>query len=247
MEPFDTIVTSAIVGAASGFSLGLTGMGWGSISVPLLILLGFDHSAVIGTVLTSNVLASAAGGAVHWRNKNSDRHLIFLLTLSGVMLAILGALFSLSVKPRLVSIILSIYLLVGGIGVLLSRSYSVMEVRGKNSIRFFAAGAVPGFFEGAYGSGGPAGVLSLLLLRVHAHRAVGSWLPASLMIQLAPSILYLATFNFDWTIFLGLIGAGIPATIIGSRFTKKIPEKVLRFLIGLIIFLLGVRLLVRIV
>lgn len=246
MELFDTITTSALVGAASGLSLGLTGMGWGSISVPLLILFGFDQSTVVGTVLTSNIFASAAAGAVHWRNKNSDRRLIILLTVGGLIFAVLGAFFSLSLRPKLVTSILSIYLLVGGIAVLFSQMRTVPGVSRDGISRFVAAGAVPGFFEGAYGSGGPAGVLSLLLLRVHAHRAVGSWLPVSVMIQLAPSIIYLASFNFNLIVFLGLMGAGIPATIIGSRLTKKIPERTLRFIIGLMISLLGVRLLLRI-
>jgi uncharacterized membrane protein YfcA len=239
---FDTIFTAASIGLVAGFALGLTGMGWGSISVPLLILLGFEPSIVVGSVLPSNILTSTVAGVTHWRNNNSDKRSIILLTGGGVASAALGSVFSLNFKLELISTLLAIYLVVGGITIIISQNRPPERSKENGVIKFIAVGAIPGFFEGAYGSGGPAGILSLLLLRVKAHRAVGSWLPASAAIQIVPTTIYLAFLRFNWEIFLGLLVTGIPAAIVGSKMNMRIPERLLKCLIGVVIMFLGVRL-----
>lgn len=241
-------VLVSAVGLVAGLSLGMTGLGWGAISVPLLILMGFDPSTAVGTILLSNVLASSVGTFNHWRNHNSDPRLVLPVAVGGIAFGVAGAVFSLSVQPALLASVLSLYLTIGGLGVLKMTSHkSSSGDPPTNRAKFIAAGALPGFFEGAYGSGGPAGVLTLLLLKVQAHRAVGSWLPATVAVQTVPAIIYIATLNIDWLAFLSLLASGLPAVALGSHLSGKVSERVLRRIIGLAVLALGLRLFIRMI
>jgi len=238
----------AAVGAVAGLSLGLTGLGWGAISGPLLILLGVDPQTAVGTILTTNVLASLLGSINHWHNNRSDIRLALLLGLGGVVSGVLGAFVALSLDPMALASSLSIYLALGGSAVLVVNPprQSQYSLDARNKMKFVAAGALPGFFEGAHGSGGPAGVLTLLLLKVQAHRAVGSWLPATIIVQLLPALLYVVSSRVDWLAFMVLLAAGLPAVFIGSRLSGSLPDKILRRVIGLAVLILGLRLLIGI-
>jgi uncharacterized membrane protein YfcA len=247
VEPLLLYLFAAGIGAVAGLCLGLAGFGWGAVSVPLLILVGVEPSTAIGTVLVTNIVVSLGGSYNHWRNHRANLRLSLLLSLGGLISAVVGALISLGLEPALLTSSLSLYLTVGGVGVLAISSFGSISYRSAESGRakFLAAGAVPGFFEGAYGSGGAAGILTLILLKVQAHRAVGSWLPATVIVQLAPASLYIATLRIDWLTSLSLLLAGLPAVLLGSQLSGAVSERKLKAGIGVAVLLIGAYLLTR--
>ncbi|MEM4311483.1 MAG: sulfite exporter TauE/SafE family protein [Nitrososphaerales archaeon] len=238
-----------LVALLAGFLLGMVGFGWGSILVPTLILLNVEPTIAIGSVLLTNVILSFVGSLNHLHKGNPDSNIILPLILGGTIGSIGGAAFSLNIGSALLSLFLSSYLIIGGIIVVFGISkFNINGIKHKvdekRFSRFITAGSIPGFFEGAYGSGGPAGIITLLLLKVPVHRAVGSWLPTTIVLQLIPTILYLLNFKVDLQLTFSLLAGGLPAIFLGINFSGKVSPRILRTVISFIVISLGVRLLI---
>jgi len=229
-----------LVALLAGFSLGLVGFGWGSISLPLLILLGYDPISTIGSILVTNVLLSFVGSLNH--RKNSNFKIILPLILSGLLASLAGAFFTLNISVKILTLLLSSYLILGSLSLIFYKNSTNYNLKFN---KLLAAGAIPGFFEGAYGSGGPAGVITLLLFKVPVHRAVGSWLPATIALQLVPALIYIVNLKVNWDMVLTLLLGGFPAVIIGSFLSSKFTERKLKKIIALTVFILGLRLIFR--
>ena len=73
-------ILSLVVGVLSG----LFGVGGGFLMTPLLIFLGIPPAVAVGTE-APHVLASSISGAIaHWRRRNVDIKMGFILLLGGI-------------------------------------------------------------------------------------------------------------------------------------------------------------------
>jgi uncharacterized membrane protein YfcA len=78
------------VGAAVGFVSGLLGVGGGFLMTPLLIFLGIPPGIAVATSANQIIASSVSGFIAHWRRDAVDFKMAGMLSLGGVVGALLG-------------------------------------------------------------------------------------------------------------------------------------------------------------
>src|SRR5207247_10943021 len=84
----------AVAGILSGFVVGLTGMGGGALTTPMLIIFfRISPLAAVSSDLVASLVMKPIGGAVHWRRRTVRTDVVRWLALGSVPAAFAGALF----------------------------------------------------------------------------------------------------------------------------------------------------------
>lgn len=84
------ILTLLLLGGGVGFLSGLFGVGGGFLLTPLLIFLGVPSPVAVATGANQVVGASVSGVIAHWRRRNVDFKMGFVLVLGGMIGAFSG-------------------------------------------------------------------------------------------------------------------------------------------------------------
>ena len=90
-----------MIGAATGFGSGLTGVGGPALSVPMLVLFGFPALSAIGASQVIQIVAAVSGSAVHLAHGSVDLRLAALLTGFEVLGVVIGVRLAHAVDARL--------------------------------------------------------------------------------------------------------------------------------------------------
>jgi len=84
------ILVIVLIGMMVGGLSGLFGVGGGFLMTPLLIFLGIPPAVAVGTEAPHVLAASVSGVIVHWRKKNVDFKMGFILLAGGVLGSTIG-------------------------------------------------------------------------------------------------------------------------------------------------------------
>ena len=114
----------ALVGVAAVFLAGLLGIGGGIVMVPAMVLLfGFDQHVAQGTSLLVILPAALAGSYTHHRNGRLVLRDAVLLAAGGVIGAVLGSVFALSLEDVLLRRLFAVFLLLSALRMLLPKGF----------------------------------------------------------------------------------------------------------------------------
>lgn len=108
-----------VLGAATGFGSGLTGVGGPALAVPLLVLCGFPALTAIGASQVIQIVASISGSAAHLMHGVVDLRLAALLTLFEVLGVGLGVRLAHAVDARSLRRGVGLLCVAVGVGLLL--------------------------------------------------------------------------------------------------------------------------------
>ena len=112
------------IGVAAGFLAGLLGVGGGILMVPAMVLLfGFDQHVAQGTSLLVIIPAALSGSYAHHRNGRLVLRDAAFLAAGGVIGAVAGSLFALSIEDQLLRRLFAAFLLVAGLRILLPKGF----------------------------------------------------------------------------------------------------------------------------
>ena len=89
-----------MIGAATGFGSGLTGVGGPALAVPMLVLCGFPALGAIGASQVIQIVAAVSGSAAHLARSTVDLRLAALLTLFEVLGVVVGVRLAHAVNAR---------------------------------------------------------------------------------------------------------------------------------------------------
>lgn len=253
----------SLTGLLVGFLVGLTGMGGGALMTPILILFfGFSPTMAIGTDVTYAAATKVFGSWRHWKQGSVDIPLALWLAVGSVPSALLGVGIVNYVKQNYGDLIDGIlYRAVGGalmaVGVLLIVKV-VMHVDHKHrrenialsrrtKVLTVALGATAGLLIGltSVGSGTFLGVFLILFYPLATDRIVGTDVFHATILLLATSLAYVASGNVDLWMVSALLMGSVPGVLIGSQLTIRAPSRVLRAILGLVLFLSGLALFSR--
>lgn len=253
------IVRDGSLGFLVGILIGLTGIGGGAIIQPILIIvLGLTPISAVGTGLLFAMLTKIGGALTHIRMRNirPRRTLCFLC----------GSVPSVLIVPYAVNRLISQYgaaivnhylqcgmalvMLATAIFMLLQHLF-LMETleterqvycRGglfplRQKIMAIASGVVIGALIGATSVGGGVLIIPVMLwLNASIAEAVGSSLVISLLLSGLGSLVYLLEGQLQLLTVATLVLGSIPGVILGSRLTRRIPE---RILLAIVVFLVA--------
>jgi len=246
----------SVSGFAVGVLVGLTGVGGGSLMTPLLVLLfGVHPATAVGTDLLYASITKAGGTIVHGLNKTVDWSVVLRLAAgslpaSGLTLLALHV-YGAPPNATLISTVLGFALMLTAISVifrpwvskLASRLGEIGRVR--QTVLTVLTGVALGVLVTLSSVGaGALGVTALILLypKLPTARIVGSDIAHAVPLTLIAGLGHLWMGSVNVPMMVSLLVGSIPGIVIGSQFSVRVPDRVLRPILAATLLLVGGRL-----
>jgi len=225
--------------------VGMTGVGGGSLMTPLLILLfGIHPATAVGTDLFYAAATKSAGTLVHGLNRNIDWRIVGRLAAGSVPMTALTLLVLLrfGVQNDAVHGVIT-GVLSGALGATAAALIFRKEILAFYAVRVgelaprrtalltVLVGAVLGLLVSISSVGaGALGVTAVILLypRLPAAQIVGSDLAHAVPLTLLAGIGHWMLGSIDWHLLAALLAGSLPGIVIGSYFSVRVPDTILR-------------------
>jgi len=238
------------------------GMGYGTTLTPLLLLMGFQPLQIVPAVLFSEFITGSLAGLFHHRLGNVsfdfrrekrirerrlqalgyiprsfDAKVTYLLIVLGVLGALGAVFFSVNVPKQVVTTYIGVMIFCIGL-------YIIINVR-KNQVfrwrKFFFIAALSGFNKGVSGGGyGPLVTGGQVISGRDAKSSIGSTSLAEGLVCLAGFVTYLIMRKgIYWKLAFPLVIGAALSTPLAAITVKKMPERKLKMIIGVVTLFLG--------
>ncbi|MCA1189069.1 sulfite exporter TauE/SafE family protein [Saccharopolyspora sp. 6T] len=232
-----------LTGLLTGSLVGLTGMGGGALTMPLLtVVFGVPPLAAVSTDLVAGAVMKPVGAAVHLRRRTAHLPTVGLLCLGSLPCALLGSLLA----GRLGAGTGAVLKGVSAAAVLLAAVTLVVRMRldrGRPAsgaaprIRPVPAvllGAAAGFVVGTTSVGSGSIVIVCLLLdrAMSSARLVGTDLVQAVPLVLVAALGHLLHGQVDLGLVGSLLAGSLPGVLAGSLLSARIPDRPVRVLLG---------------
>jgi uncharacterized membrane protein YfcA len=263
-----------LAGLVVGFCVGVTGVGGGSLMTPILIsFLRVEPHIAIGTDLLYAAISKFCGSLVHAKKLNIVWPIVFWLGLGSIpaSLATTWALehFMGGAKEykKLLTIVLGGMLVLTGISIVFRQKIEAFfnrhqhdtagealtadehsQVVLKHKGWVVVMGMVLGFFVTLSSVGaGAFGIMALVLLfpKLPMIRIIGSDVAHAVLLTLVAGLGHLKAGNVDTHLLMLLLMGSIPAIIVGTLLSSRLPERAIRKVLGVTLILLGTNFIVN--
>jgi len=242
------------VGAIGGFFAGLLGFGGGVVMFPMLYyvppLLGLerlDAKTVAAVVMTQVFFSALVGGLAHRRSGRVHGRIALVAGIASALGSFLGGAASKWTSDRFL-------LLLFGIATLLVLAMMLLPAPGpeleKVSLEKVAVATLPlslcsfatGILIGFLGAGNFVFVpLLIYILKVPTRIAIGSSLVIALMNTATGFLGKLATGQIPWLVAIVVVIGATIGTLVGERIHRRLPTHMLRYVYGVMVGLIAVR------
>ncbi len=252
----------ALAGALTGLFVGLTGVGGGALMTPILLLFfGISPATAIATDLWFAVITKTIGAFIHYKKGNVDWIVVRRLWMGSIPIAvaIVGYLVVNQhiTKSSWLTQAIGGVVLVTAIGLIFSPILldRARKERLGNPVTFklfqpvltILAGGLLGLCVAltSVGAGALGSVLMLYLypLRLTPHRLVATDIMHAIPLAFVAGIGYLLSGLVNWGILISLLIGSVPAIIIGSLISTKLPGRYIQILLALMLALVSIKML----
>lgn len=253
-----------LAGFAVGAIVGITGVGGGSLMTPLLVLLFGIHPAVaVGTDLLYAAITKAGGTLAHSLKGTVDWKITRLLATGSIPAAAITLVLVTNFAPgglkgasQVISYALGVALLLTAAALVFRKKIQAFALRHapatpnprRTEVLTVVTGAILGVLVSISSVGaGALGVTALFLLypALPAIRVVGSDIAHAVPLTLVAGLGHWWLGEIDWKLLGSLLVGSLPGIWLGSQVSVKIPERVLRPLLALMLVLVGAKLIAR--
>jgi uncharacterized membrane protein YfcA len=250
-----------LTGFLLGATVGLTGVGGGSLMTPILVIIfGFKPTYAVGTDIFHGAIFKTFGAVRHRRLGTVHAHLTFWLfagsgplSLAGVGVGYLLQQHYGAQAQTFLSYAVGAALIAGGFG-FLARSFvkggaqasdDPFIMSGRDKAIAFTIGAVFGFIVGltSVGSGTFFGLVMVLVYPLTMAKIVGTDIFHAAALLSVAGVGHLVAGDVDLHATAWLLTGSIPGILISSRYTVRLPDVVIRGALGGILILSGIKLL----
>lgn len=250
-------------GLAVGLLVGLTGMGAGSLMTPILItVFGIPPTTAVGSDLIYAAITKMFGAARHHQLENVNKELGLWMGAGSVPAAILGVFTLYEIFPRIGFNVDDVLLnLIGGILVLVGITVALRTfvtipglwdsaklptdgaLERHHKILALSIGVVFGYILGltSVGSGVFFGMALVTLFPLAARRVVGTDLFHAMLVTVAAGLATLVWGHPNFSVVGSILIGSIPGILIGSHFTARAPDRLLRGIIALVLAASGLK------
>jgi len=249
------VLTGFLIGAL----VGVTGMGGGSLMTPILVLLlGFSPSVAIGTDILHGAIFKSVGAVRHRRLGNVKGRLSGWMFLGSAPTSLLGVAAATWLKHHygdrigsVQSAILGGALLVGGLGLLTKALVRFREPDGpfnmtrRDRVAAVLIGLGGGFIVGltSVGSGVFFGLTLLVVFPMRSAKVVGTDIFHAAALLWVAGFGHLVAGNVDLHAVAWLLVGSIPGVLLSSGLTVRLPDRMLRVCLSIVLVASGVKLL----
>ena len=250
----DMDIVSVTAGAATGFVVGLTGVGGGALMTPILLLaFGVQPLTAVGTDVWFAAITKVVVSGLHVRDRIIDWRIAGRLWLGSLPAALLTVVF---IAQRS-SDVAAIAFLRQAIGVALLVTASSLIVRARPAAepltdkvapakyeRMFtiAAGAILGFLV-ALTSIGAGALGAVFLFRLYpqrlapVRRLVATDVAHAIPLSICAGIGHLAIGHVDFGLLRDLLVGSVPAALAGAVLSARLSHPLLGRILGMILLL----------
>lgn len=235
------------IGFAIAVLVGLTGVGGGSFTTPMLVLVcGISGAEAVGTALVFSTVIKLVAAPFFLAAKKVHFRYLRLMLLGAVPGLLAGTGLLATMRSRSNPVVLVV------IGVVLVVSATLtLKYRGRqpgsrrDSAPWLPWVTLPIGIETGFSSAGAGALGTLLLLNcsdMPAAQVVGTDILFGIVLAATGSIFHLGLGSISAPILKGLLIGGIPGVLLGCAFTTKVPSLKLKVLITLLTLFLGLQL-----
>jgi len=242
-----------LLGFAIALAISLTGVGAGSMTTPLLILLlGVSPATAVGTALTFGAIVKIASVPIYAVRRQVNLRILRLLLAGGIPGVLAGSLLLNFLKRGSYNGFL--YATLGAliVGTALFRLYRVFRPKSDAGNRdrpgLLWSLALPIGAEVGFSSAGAGALGSLLLLsftKLTAAEVVGTDLCFGLGLSAIGSFIQVGAGNYDGALLLKLVIGGLAGALTGSLLAGRVAQRPLRVALLLMLVVLGCQLAVH--
>jgi len=255
-----------LAGVLVGFCVGITGVGGGSLMTPILIsLFRIEPHIAIGTDLLYAAISKFCGSMVHAKKLNIVWPIVLWLALGSVPASFLthwvldNYLSGSSSYKAVLTIVLGFMLTITGISIMfrtqIENFFAKFRAEKQNDVetnhfniqgkRIYVVimGVILGIFVTLSSVGaGAFGVMALILMfpNLPMIRIIGSDVVHAVLLTSVAGFAHMTSGNVDFHLLGWLLVGSIPAIIIGTLISSKMPEKMIRKVLGITLFALGI-------
>lgn len=252
-----------VFGFGIGLLVGLTGMGGASLMTPLLILVfGITPVTAIGTDIFYGAVTKTVGGYKHLKLGTVHKALAFWLAVGSVPSAIAGVWVIEFLQNRygddVGTIVLGMLggtLVVVGVATLLRSLFlagviqerSAMHMYRRHIIAAVVTGMLTGFVIGltSAGSGTLIAIALIAIFRLVPQRVVGTDVFHAAILLWAAGVAHWVGGNIDFALAATILAGSIPGVIMGTNLAVKAPQRVLRYMLAVVLMASGTTLIVK--
>ncbi len=228
-----------ITGIAGQLIDGTLGMAYGVTCSTLLRAMGIPSAMSSFCVHAAEMCTTLVSGISHFKMKNIDRSLFVRLIIPGVIGGVLGAYVLTSFDDRIISPVVSAYLVVMGVVIFLKAFKKKAKEPRKIGKAVYPIALVGGFSDSLGGGGwGPVVTSTLVAADCDVRTTIGSVNAAEFFVTLAESAAFILTLG-SVVEYLPAVGGLILGGVIVAPFSaylcKKVPVKPLIAVLGVLI------------
>ncbi|RZG75084.1 sulfite exporter TauE/SafE family protein [Acinetobacter sp. WCHAc060025] len=255
-----------MAGVLVGFCVGITGVGGGSLMTPILIsLFRIEPHIAIGTDLLYAAISKFCGSMVHAKKLNIVWPIVLWLALGSIPASfithwVLDTYLSGSSSYKVVlTTVLGFMLTITGLSIMFRariekffakfraekhdlNEASNFSIEGKK-LYVVIMGVVLGVFVTLSSVGaGAFGIMALILMfpNLPMIRIIGSDVVHAVLLTSVAGFAHMTSGNVDFHLLGWLLAGSIPAIIVGTLISSRLPEKMIRKILGITLFALGV-------
>jgi uncharacterized membrane protein YfcA len=245
------VLTGLLIGAL----VGMTGMGGGSLMTPILVIVfGFKPTLAVGTDILHGAIFKTIGAIRHRQLGTVHAQLSGWMLLGSAPASIAGVALGTHLKDhqQLMNYMLGGALLFGASG-LAAKSFIRSKAIGEDDrfdmvrrdrLAALAIGLVGGFIVGltSVGSGTFFGLTMLFVFPLRAHKVVGTDILHAAALLYVAGLGHVVAGNVDMHAVGWLLIGSVPGVLIGSHYSVRLPEGVLRLTLANVLALSGLKL-----
>lgn len=247
-----------LAGFGVGALVGMTGVGGGSVMMPILLMYGIPAPVAVGSDLAYAAIAKSMGVWLRHRAGSIDWPVVGLLMLGSLPASavVIGLMRVFTVDGSDFTAIITGVLAVGLIGTALtllaypwlqqSRA-SMPELPGRTVITVVGGAVLGGLVTLSSVGSGAIGTALLLMLypRWSAARVVGTDLGYAVPLTAAAAIGHTYLGNVDWGYVASLVVGAVPGMYIGTYLGLQLRETYVRAALGILLLGVGISFLLR--
>jgi len=264
-----------LAGVLVGFCVGVTGVGGGSLMTPILIsLFRIEPHIAIGTDLLYAAISKFCGSFVHAKKMNIVWPIVIWLAVGSIPASfathwVLDNYLSQSTHYKAVlTMVLGFMLTITGLSILfrtqienlfnkyrkqelpdMTQDLEKVKLQAKDKrVAIIIMGIILGIFVTLSSVGaGAFGIMALVVMfpNLPMIRIIGSDVVHAVLLTLVADLGHMSSGNVDFMLLMWLLVGSIPAIIVGTLLSSRMPEKLIRKILGITLFALGVNFMIN--
>ena len=243
-----------LLGFLIALMIGLTGVGGGVLTVPVLVLyLGVPTATAVGTALSFSALVKLPACAVYVQQRKVDGRVLRYMLAGGVPGVVAGSLFLSRLTGKgLEALVLTVVGLTIAVTAAINLARLWSDRGGRRPVVDRAHRlpwlTVPIGVEVGFSSAGAGALGTLILLQftvLAPAQVVGTDLVFGLVLSALGGGLHVGLGSWDPALFVKLVAGGLPGALAGARLATVLPAKLLRSVLLVWLLYLGAQLLDR--